>query len=534
MKKETIIKLIELLKTIKDSGLSISEYCRQNGESANSLYVKMNKVKKNLIKGGELFSKAVSLYNEITGNRSFKEIEYSEEITDLEDFKETDELAGVTIIRSTTKFLEDEPDKGMIIGYKVQAKVRDSKDFITTLTREDAEQIFGLYTYYGGNITARNVANEFPKYTLSEIKKIFRAFKLTKDSAWYPPHLGEEMNIEELNQYRMNLKERAAFKYTDSRRELDYNKIIKDLSDRLKKAENFNDFLEKLSNKEYPEVEIEPKLGFISRSNNDTMILFLSDMHIGAKVESGSLFQNKYDLDEVKKRLDIIVDNLLELSTFKRLIVVNLGDSIDGWNQTTSRMSQIMPQNMDNFEQVSGLVDSIIYFFSKLIKECIAEDYQYLCVKCGNHPGAAEWVTNKLICSRLKEIFGSIISKAEVADTDFLNFWVDNHMYLCHHGRDAKNMKSHFPLNLDSKWESQLTDYIFHTYSISPETKINVVSGDLHNEAMNRGKFFKYWKVGSFFGASDYCMANYGNTPAHVNYHIINNDNVLFGTIELQ
>ena len=253
MKKETIIKLIELLKTIKDSGLSISEYCRQNGESANSLYVKMNKVKKNLIKGGELFSIAVSLYNEITGNRSFKEIKYSEEITDLEDFTESDELAGVTIIRSTTKFLEDEPDKGMIIGYKVQAKVRDSKDFITTLTIEDAEQIFGLYTYYGGNITARNVANEFPKYTLSEIKKIFRAFKLTKDSAWFPPHLLEEMNEEQLTQYRLNLKERAAFKYADSRRELDYNKQLKDLTSKLNQYEAFTGFLEKLNDKVYPQ-----------------------------------------------------------------------------------------------------------------------------------------------------------------------------------------------------------------------------------------------------------------------------------------
>ena len=68
--------------------------------------------------------------------------------------------------------------------------------FITRLTRQDAETIFGLYTYYGGNITARQVANEFPKYTLSEIKKIFKCFKLTKDSSFAPPHL-----IEELNEY---------------------------------------------------------------------------------------------------------------------------------------------------------------------------------------------------------------------------------------------------------------------------------------------------------------------------------------------
>ena len=94
--------------------------------------------------------------------------------------------------------------------------------FITRLTRQDAETIFGLYTYYGGNITARQVANEFPKYTLSEIKKIFKCFKLTKDSCFAPPHLIEELSEEQLSQYRMNLKERAAFKYCDAKQERDF------------------------------------------------------------------------------------------------------------------------------------------------------------------------------------------------------------------------------------------------------------------------------------------------------------------------
>ena len=528
MKNSTIKKYIEILKEIKESGKSIKAYYEEKGISPVNLYQVKNKISKSVDNTNELYSEFMELYNEVISpqyrNYTDSKNPFNEEYVEL-DYKESDELSSVTTIR------DQETEK--IIEYKVNVKVKDSKDFEVTLSRKEAEDLFGLYTYYGGNITARNVANEFPKYTFSEVKKLLRAFKITKDSVWYPPHLGEEMSIEELNQYRMNLKERAAFKYADSRRELDYNKTIKDLSDRLKKAEGFNDFLEKLSNKEYSEIKIEPKLGFISNSNNDTLVLFLSDMHIGAKVESGSLFPNDYSLEEVRHRLHDIVDHLRELSTFKRLIVVNLGDSIDGWNQTTSRMSQIMPQNMDNFEQVNGLVDSIMYFFSELVNECIAEDYQYLCVKCGNHPGAAEWVTNKLICSKLKEVFGNIISKAEVADKPFLKFDVDNQMYLCHHGRDEKNMKSHFPLNLDNKWESQLTDYIFHTYSISSETQINVVSGDLHNEAMNRGKFFKYWKVGSLFGASDYCMANYGNTPPHINYHIIKNNNILSGTIEL-
>ena len=67
--------------------------------------------------------------------------------------------------------------EGKIIGYNINYPIKDSKPFIADLTREDVETIFGLYTYYGGNITARNVANEFPKFTLAEIKRIFRCFK---------------------------------------------------------------------------------------------------------------------------------------------------------------------------------------------------------------------------------------------------------------------------------------------------------------------------------------------------------------------
>ena len=136
---------------------------------------------------------------------------FNEEIcVEKEDFKESENLASVTIIRSNKIKLDS--GKGKIVKYRVDVKVRDSKDFNVELSRDDAERIFGLYTYYGGNITARNVANEFPRFTLSEIKKIFRAFKLTKDSPWFPPHMLEEMNEEQLANYRMNIKDRAEFK----------------------------------------------------------------------------------------------------------------------------------------------------------------------------------------------------------------------------------------------------------------------------------------------------------------------------------
>ena len=513
MKKSTIKKYITILEDIKKSGKSIKAYCEENGISVANIY----QVKSKLEETDELYHEFMSLYNSITGRKS-----YNEELIEVETSE--DEIDKVTVVRNS--------EDNKIIEYKVYVPVRDSRPFEATLSRKEIEDIYGLYTYYGGNITARNVANEFPRFTLPEVKKIIRAFGITKDSAWFPLHLLEEMNEEELSQYRLNLKERAAFKYADSRREIDYNKQIRDLTSRLNKAEAFTNFLENLSNKIYdqPKVTITTHdSGFITK---DTMILYLSDMHIGAKVESGSLFSNPYDMKEVYTRIDYIIEHLKEIGNLKKLIIANLADSIDGFNNTTSRNSQIMPQNMDNMEQAKNFVDSIMYLFRRLIEEEVANEYSYIAVKCGNHPGTVEWVLNQLVASKLKEAYGDIETK--ISDSMFLEYKVNNQLFLMCHGREEKFMKSHYPLNLDNKTEGLLTDYIFHTYTVSPETQINVVSGDLHNEAMNRGKFFKYWKVGSFFGSSDYCMVNYGNTPAHVNYHIIKDNALLFGTIELQ
>ena len=216
---------------------------------------------------------------------------FNEEIcVEKEDFKESENLASVTIIKSNTIKLDS--GKGKIVKYRVDVKVRDSKDFNVELSRDDAERIFGLYTYYGGNITARNVANEFPRFTLSEIKKIFRAFKLTKDSAWFPPHMLEEMNEEQLDNYRMSLKERAAFKYADSRQERDFKNILNKMASEINSLKDYRDFFESMTRElmENPIKFNRPPLKITKADNKKTLVLFLSDMHIGAKVEYGSLY----------------------------------------------------------------------------------------------------------------------------------------------------------------------------------------------------------------------------------------------------
>lgn len=92
-------------------------------------------------------------------------------------------------------------------------------------------------------------------------------------------------------------------------------------------------------------------------------------------------------------------------------------------------------------------------------------------------------------------------------------------------------MKAGLPIDLNPSIEVKLTQYV----DSLPDLKkhVSIISGDLHNESMNRGKRFKYYKVGSMFGSSEYCMYGWGNTPPHINYQVFDSrDITLNGTIE--
>ena len=232
----------------------------------------------------------------------------------------------------------------------------------------------------------------------------------------------------------------------------------------------------------------------------------------------------------VYKRMDQIISYFSKLDPFKRIVVVNVGDALDGMDNQTARRDHFIPQNMNNFEQLNNYVAAIKYLFHNMIVNKMASEYSYISVPCGNHDGAFGYAAAQLAASVLKLNYPQIETCVE--SKFYLRYDVGEFSYLVCHGKDEQFMKNGFKINLDDNTELKINQYIDSLDGLKPN--INVVSGDLHNESMSRGKKFKYWKVGSFFGSSEYCMYGWGNTPAHVNYHIISDDILMNGTVELK
>ncbi len=380
-----------------------------------------------------------------------------------------------------------------------------STPFITRLTRQDAEIIFGLYTYYGGNITARQIANEFPKYTLSEIKKIFKCFKLTKDSSFAPPHLIEELNEEQLSQYRMNLKERAAFKYCDARQERDFTNQIKKMASEINQLKNRQELAKSLlGDIEYEKVVTKP----ITDVNATTGIICLSDLHVGAfNVPEGYIDLPEYSEAEINRRLDKIIYNI-QGKHWNKVIVLNLGDNVDSYRKMTSSMTHQLPCILTD-KQIAQMYLRVMTRFMDAVKT-LFKDVQYISIGSGNHSGSWGWLLDITLSQHLQNIgINSYVSNNEIDSFD-----VNGTSFIYLHGKtpQEKGQLKGFPLNLNDKTQCWFNDFFADTDLKLQKRKV-VLKGDLHQYSINSVPSFDYINCPSIYASSTYIVSNFGKTP---------------------
>lgn len=276
---------------------------------------------------------------------------------------------------------------GKIKEYKFRILVRDKEDLVGSLSREDMEKIHRLYTTQGSGLTQRSVSREFSQFTFEEFKKILRAFNITKASSPLAPHIIEERSLEDQvkltfqhreNDYLKKLEqERASFNENRVR------ELYKENINLKNQILNFKEFVKEL------EFKVKPlKFNPVSYKGEDTIIVYISDMHIGAEVSEYSIYSNTFNFDVASERLTDLTRRILETCLrFKisNIVVCNIGDSLDGYNGETTRGGHKLPQNMNNKDQFKNYVQMMLNFFADLSVSEMFSTIKYYCVDGGNH-----------------------------------------------------------------------------------------------------------------------------------------------------
>lgn len=257
------------------------------------------------------------------------------------------------------------------------------------------------------------------------------------------------------------------------------------------------------------------------KDNRKALFIYLADLHIGAKTSNNSLFANEYNASVFKERLQhtlvTIKQNKEFFGVFDALYIVNLGDALDGYNKQTTRGGHMLPQNLDNNEQLDTFFEAHKDLFDSIVSMNAAKRIEYVaCTNC-NHSGSFGYAANRLLDIYLSLKYPDIKRTIITKFIDHIQY--GQHTFMYTHGKDDKDMKFGLPASLNEKTENYINAYI-HYHKIQTPA-IHLVKGDLHLSAKQSGKIFRYKNVLSLYGSSKWVQTNFMVNKCGYNYEIV-------------
>ncbi len=262
-----------------------------------------------------------------------------------------------------------------------------------------------------------------------------------------------------------------------------------------------------------------------TKTVNKTLIIWTSDKHIGASIPSDSLYKREYDKHIFHKRMAQVFDEAIKFynihGKFEELIIADLGDSLDGFNEQTTRGGHRLPQNLNNKEAAKVHFFTHKWFYESFINVEIANKIKIVNVTNDNHSGDFGWQANFAL-----QQYGTLAwpNVEYVNQEEFIgHIIIYNRAYIITHGKDKKNRMRPMPLKINSDTESHIMDYAIDRKISNYD--LHLRKGDIHvNDLDCSRKKMTYWNIGSVFGASDWIMDNFSDTVPSCVFEVVEKD----------
>jgi hypothetical protein len=236
-----------------------------------------------------------------------------------------------------------------------------------------------------------------------------------------------------------------------------------------------------------------------------------TDTHIGMDVNKDgfSLYDGEWNEDQIFKRLEIFVNEIIKNKKSNTLFLNDLADFLDGWDGETTRGGHKLPQNMDNQKAFDvallfkiRLVDALLqhYNFIKFVNICN-----------DNHAGSFGYIVNSAFKTYIELKYPNnieVINQRKFID----HYVINNRCFILTHGKDEKSLKFGFKPKLDpvqiEKIKNYIDEYKLHNY------KIEFSKGDSHQLLFDHtsSTAFEYQNFGAFSPPSDWVKTNFKNT----------------------
>jgi len=273
--------------------------------------------------------------------------------------------------------------------------------------------------------------------------------------------------------------------------------------------------------KEYESLEInrDKSIEPVTSFSDETLLVYLSDRHIGAMTKANSLMDNPYNAEIYAQRMQETLEEVIRLDKiydFANIIVVDTGDTLDGYSGKTTRGEHLLPQNMNNREVFTTFMETELFFMRELDRLSYANIIRYT-IGDSNHGGDFEWMCHKALEYALTQELPDV--KIITGNKFIEHFFVEDHCFMICHGKDSEDMKRPLPKHLDEKTELWIKSYMEHN-KISAK-HCHFIKGDTHVLNSELGKFFRYKNVPSLYGASKWVQTNFMVNMKGVAFDII-------------
>ncbi len=237
--------------------------------------------------------------------------------------------------------------------------------------------------------------------------------------------------------------------------------------------------------------------------------LVWTDVHVGMDASRKGLALYATDWNE-----KVLLSRVHEMAAFvvankasDTLILDDLGDFMDGWDGETTRGGHKLPQNMTNEEAFESglkakvtLIDILAPHYTQIVCNNICED---------NHSGAFGYIVN----SAFKHVIDRKHSNVTVHNhKKFINHYIiGDHGFIISHGKDSRNLKFGFKVQLDPRGVEKISQYIRHSQELRACKYIEFSKGDSHQMLFDycSSDEFDYFNYPAFSDSSEWVQTNF-------------------------
>ena len=256
-----------------------------------------------------------------------------------------------------------------------------------------------------------------------------------------------------------------------------YNIKFKEIAE--KEVMSFD--LEELVKKHIKPVDVSKSIEI--EDKNDFDMLTYSDAHIGMETnpDNKAMYSIEWNRQSALRDCHRMIQATIENQSSTTLVVDELGDFLDGYNQQTTRGGHALPQNMSNEEAFDvalefkmALIDGLVNHYDFIMINNICND---------NHAGSFGYFVNKAF----KDICSVKYPNVEINNyTKFINhYYIDNTCFVITHGKDDSSLKFGFKPHLDAKGIEKIDQYLKQNDVYKHANKIVFKKGDSHQSLID-------------------------------------------------